>query len=210
MRLEIIQDAFEFYLTRLNETYAGNKGGSSVQLLIKDIKELRPVLEVQQSFNLKTLLNPVQLQSIFLGLNLRPGVEVDEDKIKQYLSNLKLVQPQMIQNHPFIIKSFNRIQRDVGTIMSSYKPLLLAVTLDKHIIGFDTEDGSVPDSKPVCKYVIENTELIMKSKQPNVVAELKHTIPGMIFDSRQSILVRFVSQDEFEELSFYLGQYRKK
>lgn len=58
------------------------------------------------------------------------------------------------------------------------------MTLDKHILGFDTDDGTVPDSKPVCKYVLENTDLIQKSKHPNVVAELKHTIPGMIFDSK--------------------------
>ena len=48
--------------------------------------------------------------------------------------------------------------------MSNYKAIILMVTIDKNILVFDTEDGSVPHSKAICKYAIENSDLLLKSR----------------------------------------------
>ncbi|CAK95086.1 unnamed protein product (macronuclear) [Paramecium tetraurelia] len=195
-RLEIISVGMRYYLEKFHETYSGTTPSAQVQLVLQKFKEYNSIEESSQ----------IVFKDVAFIKDVLKSQEIGFPQIKYYLTQFpgSLLKPTMPQTNPFILKFFSRLQRDVGSVLTKWQNCLAIVSIDRNILLYDSEDMTIPNQKASIKFVLEHTQLIQKPKQP-LVAELKQVTPGFMYNSKESVVIKFHSQDDYDEMQFYLA-----
>jgi hypothetical protein len=136
-------------------------------------------------------LTPTQVGTIQKALNL---VQVGVPEIKYYLADyLPSVQGNSdYLSHSLVRFSCNQVLQDVGSFLAEWRQVTIVLSEDNHLIVL--EEHSIRH-----KFQVERVELIKKSNNP-VIVSLKHTIPGLLFSSTQTIQLKFPDIEFYDQL----------
>jgi hypothetical protein len=77
------------------------------------------------------------------------------------------------------------------------------------IISEDLNLIVLDEWKVTKKFIIERVEVTKRSSNPLIVA-IKHTIPGIIFNSHEEILLKFIDPAEYSKLTEAISNTQKE
>lgn len=83
------------------------------------------------------------------------------------------------ETHSLVRLKIEEAQVDSGTLLKTWKPCQLLVTVDNNLL-------INIDNRVYKKYNLERSELIQKTRDPFTV-ELKEILPGIIFDTTNKV-----------------------
>lgn len=199
-RLELIQQAFKFYLSKYEDTYGKLPAMDNA---IKNLGQFDAKVEGAKNFELEALLNAEDLSSI--QKELKRENKISYQDVVHYISEYRITgleKTSILQVKQFLC------QRDTGSVNKLFKPCELIVTSDDYLLIFDEPTGD--QIKRASKKF--HTSLLAARKRKEKVEQcyIIETVPGLIYNSESKVLLKFESEAQTNQFIQFLESYKKQ
>ncbi|KAM3139404.1 hypothetical protein pb186bvf_008429 [Paramecium bursaria] len=205
-RYELIQSALRMYLDKhVTLSTSKNQALTAQETLIyAQLNEITPLEESQESLTVDKVLTPLNIKNV---ITMRGGDSLDQKGLQQFLYQYPSVYQKIVETESssLILFKFANSQVDCGTIMKEWKQCDILITVDNMLLIYLHDDDVLRG-----KYYLKQCDLQYKTRMP-LIAELKWTIPGFLFDKHKSAIIQIQAEeyDQFQNINHIISEIKE-
>lgn len=188
IQLKEIQNIFYEFISKMNE-----KSELTLRILafIQNIDYLK---EAEDFFSIENTLDKDEYN--FISQYNENKEKLSLDHIKKYFCDFEIIS---FEDKSLIYKEFS-LEKEGGTLTKNWKNVQVIISIDNNLLIFNDEDKSQFSS---ANFMSKLGNLSIKGKGMNI--EICEKVPGILFNSNRSYVLRSKNRDLLEELIEYIN-----
>lgn len=199
--LGTIQKVFQAYISNLIKTYGMSP---ELEISLKKFNEVEYVNSAEEEFKIDNIVTKEESNYIRKFLKINEGKLTLAD-LEKFFEGFELTK---ITEKPLILKQILAERESGGLSLSKkFSECLVVFTVDNNILLFDENKEDVPANS-----VLKVGFVDIKGRYEKDVGfvEITEKVPGILFSSKQSFLLRMKTKNSFEEILDYVRLIAKK
>lgn len=187
-QLKEIQSIFYEFINKTNEK---NEITLRIMAFIQNIDYLK---EAEDFFSIENTLDKDEY--LFLSKYNENKEKLTLEHIQKYFCDFEITP---FEDKSLIHKQF-ALEKEGGTLSKNWKNVQVIISIDNNLLIFNDEDRNLPSP---ANFISKLGNLTIKGKETNI--EICEKVPGLLFNSNRSYVLRSKNKDLLEELTEYIN-----